>query len=65
MLSIINELILEKEFRNFLKSYMWFWTKIVNTQNQNTKAKIKIPPEPGIEPITSRTTVVCVSSRSP
>ena len=67
MLSILNELTLQKELHNFVTDNV-FRTKNKNTQKQqqqNIKSNIKIIARTGFEPGTSCIQGECVTFRSP
>ena len=61
MLSILNELTLQEELQQSCRQKCVLYKK-VKTQQLNKNSSIKLLPEPGIEPETSRTQVVCVTS---
>jgi len=55
MLSILNELTLQKELQNFMTNNVFRTKKVKTHQKQNKKSL----PEPGIKPGTAHTPVGC------
>jgi len=61
MLSLLNELTMQKELQKFMTNNV-FWTTKLKHNNKTENQTLKSLPEPGIEPGTSCTPAGCVSS---